>query len=41
MKDNRLIEWLLDADVSIQYQVHRDLLQVDRPDLKERISAEG
>jgi hypothetical protein len=41
MTDKSLIEWLLDADVSIQYQVYRDLLKADRPDLKERISKEG
>jgi hypothetical protein len=41
MIDNSLIEWLLDGDVSIQYQVFRDLLNLDRPDLKERISNEG
>ena len=41
MIDKSLIEWLLDADVSIQYQVYRDLLKADRPDLKERISKEG
>ena len=41
MIDNSLIEWILDADVSIQYQVYRDLLKADRPDLKERISKEG
>jgi len=41
MTDKSLIEWLLDADVSIQYQVYRDLLKADRHDLKERISKEG
>jgi hypothetical protein len=41
MTDNSLIEWMLDSDVSIQYQVRRDLLKTDRPDLKERISEEG
>ncbi|MBK7212758.1 MAG: hypothetical protein IPH88_05580 [Bacteroidales bacterium] len=35
------LEWLLDSDVSIQYQVHRDLLQTERSDLKTRILLEG
>jgi len=41
MIDNNIIEWLLDSDVSIQYQVYRDLLDIDRTDLKEKISKEG
>jgi hypothetical protein len=41
MIENSLLEWLLDGDISIQYQVYRDLLKVDRPDLRERISYEG
>jgi hypothetical protein len=41
MASDGLIEWLLDSDVSIQYQVCRDLLKIDKPDLKERISEEG
>ncbi len=36
-----LIAWLLDGDVAIQYQVHRDLLGQERPDLQARIAAEG
>jgi hypothetical protein len=40
-EDNSTIKWLLDADVSVQYQVYRDILKLDRPDLKERISEEG
>jgi len=36
-----IISWLLEGDVSIQYQVHRDLLDTDRPDLQERIASEG
>jgi hypothetical protein len=39
--ENHIIEWLLASDVSIQYQVHRDLLHQDRPDLRERIATEG
>ncbi len=37
----QLINWLLKGDVSIQYQVHRDLLAIERPDLQERITTEG
>ena len=40
-EENQLIQWLLEGDVSIQYQVHRDLLNADRPQLRERIAAEG
>ncbi len=36
-----VVEWLLEGDVSIQYQTHRDLLGEDRPDLRERIECEG
>ncbi len=39
--DNSIISWLLDGDVSIQYQVYRDLLDIERPDLRDRISNEG
>ncbi len=35
------MEWLLDGDVSVQYQVHRDLLGEERPDLRARIEHEG
>lgn len=36
-----LIPWLLDGDVALQYQVHRDLLGQERSDLRARIAAEG
>ncbi|MEP4545211.1 MAG: hypothetical protein ABJ000_03470 [Saccharospirillum sp.] len=36
-----VIDWLLEGDVSIQYQTHRDLLGQDRPDLRARIAREG
>ena len=36
-----IVEWLLEGDVSIQYQVHRDLLSQERPDLRARIATEG
>jgi hypothetical protein len=41
MIDNSMLEWLLDSDVSIQYQVYRDLIKVDKPELKARIAKEG
>jgi hypothetical protein len=30
MTNKSLIEWLLDADVSIQYQVYRDLFDMEQ-----------
>lgn len=36
-----MVEWLLAGDVAVQYQVHRDLLGGDRPDLQARIATEG
>lgn len=41
MNKNQLIAWLLEGDVSIQYQVHRDLLSSDKPELRKRIATEG
>ena len=41
MNKQQIIDWLLQGDVSIQYQVHRDLLGNDRNDLRERIAHEG
>ncbi|MBN2503101.1 MAG: hypothetical protein JXB38_20155 [Anaerolineales bacterium] len=41
IEDQQRITWLLEGDVSIQYQVHRDLLATERPDLRERIATEG
>ncbi|MCK5200454.1 MAG: hypothetical protein KAR21_18995, partial [Spirochaetales bacterium] len=41
MNSNEIIDWLLEGDVSIQYQVYRDLLSIIRDDLRNRISAEG
>jgi len=37
----QIIKWLLEGDVSIQYQVHRDLFGEVREDLQERIANEG
>lgn len=39
--DDDLLAWLLAGDVSLQYQVHRDLLGTERPDLQARIATEG
>ncbi|MBE0661373.1 MAG: hypothetical protein IH597_02810 [Bacteroidales bacterium] len=36
-----MINWLLEGDVAIQYQVYRDLLGTERPDLQKRIAQEG
>jgi hypothetical protein len=41
MTRQEIIDWLLEGDVSIQYQVARDLLSVDRKDLQNRIAIEG
>ena len=41
MKYDELIRWLLEGDVSIQYQVHRDLLDSEDKQLQERIATEG
>lgn len=41
MDKNELIAWLLQGDVSIQYQVYRDLLAAERHDLQDRIANEG
>lgn len=41
MNNSETIKWLLKGDISIQYQVHRDLLNVDRKDLRDRIATEG
>lgn len=41
MKNNEIITWLLQSDVSIQYQAYKDLLGDDRKDLQKRIATEG
>ena len=41
MKNQQIIQWLLEGDVSIQYQVYRDLLGENRQDLQKRIATEG
>ncbi len=41
MNEQQIIAWLLKGDVSIQYQVQRNLLGNDRSDLQARIANEG
>ncbi len=41
MNQQQIIDWLLEGDVSIQYQVWRDLLGVDKKELQNRIANEG
>jgi len=41
MDKRQLIAWLLEGDVSVQYQVHRDLMATEKPDLRDRIATEG
>ena len=41
LDEDQLIAWLLEGDVSIQYQVHRDLLATEKLDLRDRIATEG
>jgi hypothetical protein len=41
MKNTDIISWLLEGDISIQYQTHRDLLGNDDVTLRKRITTEG
>ncbi|MES2478485.1 MAG: hypothetical protein V4561_05335 [Bacteroidota bacterium] len=41
MNKQEIIDWLLDGDVSIQYQVWRDLLGADKKNLQAQIANEG
>lgn len=41
MNNKEIIEWLLEGDVSIQYQVWRDLLGEDKKNIQVRIAKEG
>ncbi len=41
MTDSEIIQWLLKGDISIQYQAHRDLLGIEKPQLQKRIEREG
>jgi hypothetical protein len=39
--DKQVLNWLIAGDVSIQFQVHRDLLKEEQPSLQNRIAKEG
>ena len=41
MNEEQIIKWLLEGDVAIQYQVHRDLLGNDNKSIQKRIANEG
>lgn len=41
MNNDQIISWLLNGDVSVQYQTYRDLLGADKPELRARIKSEG
>ena len=41
MTEKEIISWLLEGDVSIQYQTYRDLLDIDKPRLRNKIESEG
>lgn len=39
--EDEVVRWLLDSEVAVQFQTHRDLLDDTRPDLRARIASEG
>jgi hypothetical protein len=41
MTQKEIISWLLEGDISIQYQTYRDLLDIDNPQLRRKIESEG
>ena len=41
MNEREVIDWLLEGDVSVQYQVVRDLFGREEKQLRERIASEG
>ena len=41
IQNQEIIQWLLLGDISIQYQVHRDLLDSNKSSLRKRIAKEG
>ncbi|AVX05004.1 hypothetical protein MXMO3_02492 [Maritalea myrionectae] len=41
MTQDEIIDWLLVGDPAIQYQTYRDLLDIERPDIRARIAREG
>ena len=40
-KTFELIDWLLQGDISIQFQVYRDLLADEKPELQQKIESQG
>ncbi len=41
MIEDKTLKWLLEGDISIQYQTYRDLLDIDKPELRKKIQFEG
>jgi hypothetical protein len=41
MTNKQIISWLLEGDVSVQYQTYRDLSDIDKPSLHKNIATEG
>lgn len=41
MSEKQIISWLLEGDVSVQYQVYRDLIGMEKPGLRKKIEKEG
>jgi hypothetical protein len=41
IENDEIINWLLEGDVSIRYQVHRDIFSEHRVDLRSSIASEG
>lgn len=41
MNNDELFKWLLEGDISIRYQVYRDLMKDDKPDLRNKIHLYG
>lgn len=41
MIDESIVSWLLEGDVSIQYQTHRDLLDLNKAKLRNKIETDG
>jgi len=41
MIDSKIIDWLLEGDISIQYQTYKNLKDIEKPSLRKRIETEG
>lgn len=41
VSEREVLDWLLEGDVSVQYQVVRDLFGREEKQLRERIASEG